>query len=297
MALILKAIKFVKDQLKNWFKEKAHYPFLASIFIFIYKIFGRRPWSLGYNVYKFKKIKEAVEFHLINFRKGKLPPGYGYALDERIVEYPWVFSRLKEKEKRILDAGGALNHWGILRLTCLRDRKVYISTLAYEGFCAVSPNTPSYIFEDLRNLNFKDEVFDAILCISTLEHIGMDNTFLYTSDETKKENSKYAYLDAIKKFKRVLKRAGTLYLTMPFGEYKDGKWFQVFNGEMVQKLIDQFLPSKNSIDYFKYENNQWQFSAEEHCKNGYVFDVHKERRNRNDFLASSQSVVCLELTK
>jgi len=288
----------IKRRLKSWFKENtAKYSFLANIFIFLYKIFGRRPWSLGYNVYKFKKIKNVVEFHLGYFRQQELPRGYGYALDERMVEYPWVFSRLKEREKIILDAGATLNHWEILNLKYLRDRKVYISTISYEQFYVISPHTPSYIFEDLRNSNFRDEFFDAIVCISTLEHIGMDNTFLYASDETKKENSKYAYLDAIKEFKRVLKRDGTLYLTVPFGEYKNHRWFQVFDREMVQKLIDWFLPSKSSIDYFKYENNQWQFSAQEQCKNGYVFDAYKERRNRNDFLASSQSVVCLELTK
>lgn len=288
----------MRERLKGWVKEKAaKYPFWANIFIFIYKIFGQRPWSLGYNVYKFKTIKNVVESHLVNFRDGKLPRRYGYALDERVVEYPWVFSRLKGREKIILDAGATLNHWEILNLPCLRDRRVYISTLAYEQFYAVSPNTPSYIFEDLRDLNFKDEFFDAIVCISSLEHIGMDNTFLYTADVSKKENDKYAFLAAVKEFRRVLKRGGTLYLTVPYGRYKNHQWFQIFDAGMVSLLKREFMPVQESEVYFKYENRQWDYSNAKACEQADFFDIHKGRQYRLDYLAASESVVCLELIK
>lgn len=288
----------MRGRLKGWVKEKAaQYPFLANIFIFLYKILGQRPWSLGYNVYKFKKIKDVVEFHLINFRKGKLPAGYGYALDERIVEYPWFFSRLKEKEKIILDAGAALNHWEILNLTCLRDRKVYISTLSYEQFYAVSSHTPSYIFEDLRNLSFKDEFFDTVVCISTLEHIGMDNTFLYTTDIHKKENDEYAFLKAIQELRRVLKEGGTLYLTVPYGKYKNYKWFQIFDAQMVLLIKKEFMAAQETEVYFKYENRQWNYSIAAVCENADFFDIHREHQYRDDYLSASESVVCLELVK
>lgn len=285
-------------ELKRWLKKNTvRYPFLANIFIFIYKIFGQRPWSLGYNVYKFKTIKNVVESHLTNFRGGKLPRRYGYALDERVVEYPWVFSRLKETEKVILDAGAALNHGEILNLPCLRDRRVYISTLAYEQFYVVYPNTPSYIFEDLRNLNFRDAFFDAIVCISTLEHIGMDNTFLYTSDVSKKENDKYAFLTAVTEFRRVLKKGGTLYLSVPYGRHKNHQWFQIFDAGMVSRLKREFMPVQESEVYFKYENRQWDYSNAKACEQATFFDIHKERQHRPDYLAASESVVCLEFIK
>jgi ubiquinone/menaquinone biosynthesis C-methylase UbiE len=43
-------------------------------------------------------------------------------------------------------------------------------------------NNISYVYGDLRNTILKDQCFDEIVCISTLEHIGMDNTMLYTKD-------------------------------------------------------------------------------------------------------------------
>jgi len=38
-----------------------------------------------------------------------LPDRYGYRLDERAVEYPWLFSRLNIEKRLLLDAGSTLN--------------------------------------------------------------------------------------------------------------------------------------------------------------------------------------------
>jgi len=288
----------MKERLKGWIRKKvARNSFLANIFIFIHIILGRKPFSLGYDIYKFKKIKDIADSHLSYFREEKLPQGYGYALDERVVEYPWFLSRLKEEEKKILDAGATLNHKEILNLQCLKDRKVYILTLSYEHFNAVSPNTPSYIFEDLRDLSFKDDCFDTVVCISTLEHIGMDNTLFFTSDISKKENNKHAFLTAIKEFRRVLKKGGTLYLTVPYGRYKDNQWFQIFDAQMVSLIKKEFMSDQEFEFYFKYENRQWNYSNAAECKNAEFFDIHQEHQRRDDYLAASQSVACLELVK
>jgi len=269
---------------------------LKKILITLYKIRGRKPWSLGYSVYKFGYIRDIVENHLNFFREARLPHHYGSRLDERVVEYPWFFSRLKNNERIILDAGSTLNHADILSLQLLQNRKLYISTLAYEGF----PNTgitSHYIFEDIRKMSYKDESFDAIVCISTLEHVGMDNTFLYTDDKRKHENDKYAYLSAVRELKRVLKKGGSLYLTMPYGRYCDHNWFQVFDADMVMQLKEEFSPSKINETYFKYEHKQWNYSDAKACRDGYYYDVHFERKHQQDHLAASKSVACLELTK
>ncbi len=269
---------------------------LKTLFIGTYRLFGRKPWSIGYSVYKYQYIKKAVDNHLDVFKEGRLPSGYGFGLDERVVEYPWVFSRLKSDAVKILDAGSTLNHKDILAVERLRNRKLYISTLSYEGVHK-SEHTPSYIYEDLREMCYNTAFFDAVICISTLEHVGMDNTFLYTSDSNKRENDKYAFLNVIKEIKRVLKKGGTLYLTVPYGRYEHHQWFQVFDAPMLEKLKEQFSPAAVSEIYFKYEHKQWNFSDATACSDGYYFDIHREKEYREDYLAASQCIACLEMTK
>lgn len=257
----------------------------------------RIPWSTGYNEYKYDFIGDFVNSDEMSFLKeGKLPPKYGYRMDERVVEYPWFFSRLKDSETTILDAGSVLNFKQILAAAKLKDRKLYISTLFYEGRPDIQPS-PSYIYEDMRGMCFRDNFFDAICSLSTVEHIGLDNTILYTTDLSKKENDKYAHLQAIKEFRRVLKNNGTLYLSLPFGRYKNHGWFQVFDSEMVDKIIITFNPSKVDKTFFKYENDQWNLSCQEKCLDGYCFDIHHCKEYEKDYLAFSRCIVCLEMTK
>jgi hypothetical protein len=62
---------------------------------------GRKPWSPGYGVFKWKLIKEVIADPqmLSNFNKSlPLPEKYGEFIDERIVEYPWLLSRIDLKE-------------------------------------------------------------------------------------------------------------------------------------------------------------------------------------------------------
>jgi len=271
-------------------------PLLKRFFVSIYQWGGRQPWSMGYSVYKYSYIANIVEKHLDYFSGDTLPEEYGYGLDERVVEYPWFFSRLKAGANVILDAGSTLNHTDILSISLLRGRKLYISSLDFEGFASAT-NVPFYVYEDLRQMSYKGEVFDAIACISTLEHIGMDNTHIYMSILNKKENEKYAFLDAIREFQRILKPRGVLYLSVPYGKYRDHRWLQVFDQALVNDIKREFSPSEFSETYFKYENGQWNFSSVRACQDSIYFDIHHTKRHREDRLAASQSIVCLELVK
>ena len=285
--------RIFKDFIKHWI---FHCVLLRRVFIFLYKVRGRKPWSLGYSVYKFSFIKEVIDHRLHSFQEKKIPLNYGFQMDERVVEYPWLFSRLKAHADVILDAGSTLNHALILTLPQLKKSKIYIATLAGEGFLYVEP-TPSYVYEDLRNMCYKNDFFDTVVCLSTLEHVGMDNTFLYTRDQEKKENDKYAYLQALQELKRVLKKGGALYLSVPYGRYKNHGWLQTFDQEMIQRIVKEFSSEKISQTYFKYENNQWSFSDESACRDGYYFDVHNAYTKDKNSLAAAQCVACLELTK
>lgn len=270
--------------------------FLIILFSLLYRFGGRKPWGLSYTVYKFAFIKDTIENKLNCFNERSLPPGFGSRLDERVVEYPWLLSKLKDSERIILDAGSVLNHEPILTQPAFKNRAIYITTLSHEGFPCLDP-TPSYVYEDLRDMSFKTEFFEAIVCLSTLEHVGMDNTFLYTQDKNKKENDLNAYLAAVKELKRVLKRGGTLYLTLPYGLFQNHGWLQVFDAAMIQRLIEAFSPSAATEMYFKYERSQWNVSTEPACCQGVYFDIHRASGKFIDGPVAAQCVACLELTK
>ena len=270
---------------------------------------NRTPWTSGYDDYKFDLVAKIIESadELDCFRKAILPTCYGKKLDERIVEYPWFFSRLNDCQEIILDAGSVLNFRSILHSRKLVKKKIYVMTLAPEAY--QEKDIPvSYIYDDLRQISVRDGYFDVICSLSTIEHIGFDNTFCYTSDLTKKEKNKYSYIKAVEEFRRVLKKGGYLYLSVPFGRYQDFDWLQVFDCEMLEALINAFCPSEITKTFFKYECSQWQISDESDCQDS-IFNVHisdiakgihkKEVRNlyKNGYPAAAQSVVCLEMRK
>ena len=137
---------------------------------------GMKPWTKGYVEDKEHEIARVLREK--SFRAAELPAGYGFRLDERIIEYPWLFSRLPEGPGRLLDAGSVLNFEFVLEQPALREKKIDICTLAPEPRCFWRKGI-SYVYEDLRQLPYCNDWFDWIVCLSTIEHVGMDNA-LYT---------------------------------------------------------------------------------------------------------------------
>lgn len=260
----------------------------------VYRFTGRRPWSFGYTAHKRNSIARILSED--RFQADSLPAGYGDRLDDRIVEYPWFFSRLPQGEGTLLDAGSVLNYEYVLRHPRIVDKRVFISTLAPEKECHWRRSV-SYVYEDLRDCCFRDGYFDWVVSLSTIEHIGMDNTKLYTSDPEKREKDRDAYLLAVKEFSRVLRPGGTLYLTLPFGTRRDYGWLQVFDGAMVDGLIAAFGPSRTAETHFRYAQGGWVVSDREQSRDGAYFDIHERRDYEPDYLAASRAIVCLELTK
>jgi len=234
-----------------------------------------------------------------------LPKGYyGYALDDRVVEYPWVLSRISESnDGYLLDAGSALNFKEILESPALKNKRITIINLNPEENCFWQKGI-SYVFGDLRNLPFKDNCFDYITCISTLEHIGMDNV-LYTKDSKYKEEKIFDFEKAILELKRVLKEEGKLFITIPFGKYQNLGRFQQFDSKLVKRVLEVFGPKEYKVNYYKYAKESWNVSNERECQDAEYFDIFKtkyfDRKSSldfdSDFAAASRAVACLELVK
>jgi SAM-dependent methyltransferase len=253
---------------------------------------GMKPWTKGYIEYKEHEIARVLAEK--EFVAGELPPKFGYRIDERIIEYPWLFSRLPAGKATLLDAGSVLNFEYLLKQPLLSEKKVHICTLAPEERCFWELGV-DYLFEDLRKLPYRDEWFDYIVCLSTIEHVGMDNT-LY-SDGQPREQKPGDFLGAVAELKRVLKPGGTIYFSVPYGKATSHGWFQVFDEKLVEHLVQGFGPSKHVREYFIYKPNGWRRSNAVECADARIFDIHHAEGYDADFAAAARAVCCLELKK
>lgn len=259
---------------------------------------GQRPWSVGYGEYKERLLREllAEQRVLAAFKKGdRLPVRFGYRVDERVVEYPWLFSRIGGERGLVLDAGSALNFEFILDHSILEEKNVVIYNLSPEH--VVTRDNVSYVYGDLRQTILRGESCDEIVCISTLEHVGMDNTLLYSRDSRLNERDETEYLRVIDEFGRILKPGGHVFITVPFGRKENHRWLQQFDEGMIADCIARFGGDVVQLDYYKYVSDGWQLSDEESCRECRYFDIHAGNGYESDYVAAARAVCCLELLK
>lgn len=259
----------------------------------------RAPWSDGYGEYRWHVTEQTLaDADLMRrFKEDEaLPAGYGVRLDERVIEYPWVLSRLSDGPGRLLDAGSTFNYPSILERPVLAGRQIVIVTLAPGTFMERKPNV-SYLFNDLRDLILRDSVFDTVVCISTLEHIGLDNTQLYSTDHQYAEHDLQGYQPALSELRRVLKPGGRLLLTVPFGAAEDHGWLQQFDQAGIQQIIAWFGGGVAAEVYYGYSAAGWQISTADACAGVNYFNVHASQDAPADGAAAARAVCCLELIR
>ena len=136
--------------------------------------------------------------------------------DERVVEIPWVLSRLRASG-RVLEVGYAFAEtaWlGALLRSGVELVGVDLATRDVEGMETAEA--------DVRELPFPDRSFDQILLVSTLEHVGADNT-VYGIEAAAGVGARQ---EALQELRRVLRREGSLLATVPLGEPGDHGWFR-----------------------------------------------------------------------
>jgi SAM-dependent methyltransferase len=142
------------------------------------------------------------------------PPG----TDERVVEVPWVLSRLRP-EGRVLEVGYAYAEPAYLAALLRSGVElvgVDLATREVEGMEVVEA--------DVRELPFEDGSFDQVLLVSTLEHVGADNTVYGLEAESESDGASRAR--ALRELRRVLRPDGALLVTVPLGEPGDHGWFR-----------------------------------------------------------------------
>jgi SAM-dependent methyltransferase len=181
---------------------------------------------------------------------------FGRGMDSRVVEIPLAFDQGDfRRPGKVLDAGCALNHSFMHDLVPASGvHLVHMTQSAEKEPILPAADRFSYVFGDLRALDFRDGAFDRVLCISTLEHVGSDNTKYFATNGN--ENRKDSYLDALRELLRVLQPGGVLLLTFPCGPYQDHGWYQVMGAVEIGRMLEVAHGHRTEVKYY-YSDGYW----------------------------------------
>jgi SAM-dependent methyltransferase len=254
---------------------------------------SRGPENRWYGGYR---VGQLIESLAKPFCEDQLPAGYGRWLDERIVEYPWLFSRLPDGPGKLLDAGSILNHDFIVSHPKLQTKDVTVMTLAPENQCYWE-KCISYVYGDIRNMILRDGVFDYVVCMSTLEHVGLNNQRFHGGALPSSPQELQSHACAIRELSRVLKPGGRCFVSVPFGKREMQEWQQIFDGELVEQMIQEFGPKSWEATFFRYSGEAgWKCCDMDAAADARYFDYQKDVPWKGH-PAAAEAVACLELQK
>lgn len=160
---------------------------------------------------------------------------------ERVVEYPFAYRQLSvEPPATVLVAGGA--HSALAYTLASLGYEVHVCDL--ESYGLRHPNLNVYRGE-LRKLPFGDGYFDAVVCVSVIEHVGHN------------DDGRHPEQPAFEEFSRCLTGDGTLILTTPLSEtgglLPNGR---VYSLERFRSALPSSLEIDN-IETFSREGETW----------------------------------------
>jgi SAM-dependent methyltransferase len=163
-----------------------------------------------------------------------LPNPCGLGLPERVVEL--LLARLSYAPgSRVLDVGYANS------MICHRD--LIRSLPAPRNLTGIDMADPVFdagelysetVRGDICDTEFPDGVFDLVWCISSLEHIGMDNSGYAGASFAGAPTAERALAEMM----RITRPGGSLLVTVPFGAYENHGWFRNFDEETLEELLE-----------------------------------------------------------
>lgn len=262
------------------------------------------PFTLGYLESRSEFIhrfitSESFKTSCLNDSGISLPEKFGLLFDERVVEYPWILSQIYKKlPSRLLDVGPVLNYDFCVEdiKKTLPEMEITMLSITPDARCYYDRSI-SYLISDIRYSGIRDGHFDCITCISTLEHIGMDNTKYGAKKEFRKDD----YIVAVQEMLRILAPGGSLLITVPFGKYGlDLRGSQQrFDQEMLANISKISSDCKCDYSFFKYiPSYGWIVSNQLDCAsavyNSENFDSVDKYSNVS---VRAESVACITITK
>jgi hypothetical protein len=259
--------------------------------------FGRRfpppevPWTEEYADLHLRFVSEMLDTERVlkRFAGGRrLPRAYGVGLDERVVELPWLLAQ--RPSGRVLDAGSSLNHAHMLdRLLPLVDA-LHVVTLLPEKV-SFPERGVSYLYADLRDLPIRDGFYDAVVCVSTLEHVGM-NTARFGGRTVRDEDPAAEARKALTELRRVAKAGAPLLLTLPYGRQEDHGWFRQLGRADVEELLDEL--GRPDVTVYAYSAEGWQLSSLDDASEARYHEHGSDPMAVPDRAAGARAVVCIK---
>jgi len=167
---------------------------------------------------------------------------------ERIIEYPILFQHLKPEASRILDFG------------CVEDLlPIHLASLGYNVTGIDYRPYPfthrnfDFIQRDILSWDPPNEEFDAVISISTIEHVGLS---AYGDPECN-DGDKIA----IEKLMRCLRKGGDLIISLPAGKCCIERGMRIYDRQAIEKLV----PNIKTLKLFYKPNRygEWQETTEE----------------------------------
>lgn len=230
--------------------------------------------SFHYSKFLFNRaIRKSTPFKRLSFNYGKND-------SERCIEIEFV-RHYYQGENTVLDIGYAFSEPRWFEMI----QSFYIPNLV--GLDPAANKKPAgykkVVKDDIRKTQFSDNAFDLAICISTLEHIGMDNK-IYGYGRV--ENNFGSQLEAMKEIYRILKPGGKLLLTLPFGKFKNYGWFIQYDLSTLDHLVINPNFKSKFIETYQYKK-YWQFCKLSECRN-IEYQITKH---------GAGAVVCLVLEK
>lgn len=257
-----------------------------------------RPWTHAYNALHRAFVTVALDDPGFQrwFRDGEpLPPEYGVGLDERVIEYPWLLAQ--EPRGRVLDAGSVLNHAHILERFRPRFDTLTIATLVTEDETFPEQDI-AYLDADLRELPFDDDSFDTTVCLSTLEHVGMDNTYYGAGEDVAAvaEDPATEARRALAELLRVTRPRGTVLLSVPFGQRERLGWLRVLDAADLDVLLADVPEDRRRIEIFRYKRDGWRRATTDEAAGSRYRDFMADPSPVNDGAAAARAVACVSIT-
>ena len=167
------------------------------------------------------------------------PSATDLGVNERSVEVPWARERIGGA-RRVLDVGCSTSDYlaDLARTGPAPEANPPQAERRGRRVYGLDPDAP----HPIRNVGvargtivaapFPPGSFDLILCISTVEHIGLP---IYGQHEFP-----YGDIFAMRHVRRLLAPGGLLLLTVPFGRAQVNPWFRVYDQRSLRRLTGGF---------------------------------------------------------
>lgn len=162
-------------------------------------------------------------------------------IGERSIEYPWVMKKIRGiHDCTILDVGTKEG----LPTTDLLLKNNLVYGIDPDIDHDIMGNHIKIIKGDIRRTDFDDGFFDAVVIVSTLEHIGISGRYHISEDDQAGD------LLAMKEIHRILKPGGIILGSVPYGRGKSLPLNRLYNQKRLDACFEKF--SVIGLVYMKY---------------------------------------------